>query len=51
MLGDMISGKRISRVGYGSKERKEVLRAGYGPKGSLIIPSHPLTNFEKQTYY
>ena len=32
LLGNMLSGKGIVRVGYGNKEGKGILRAGYGNK-------------------
>ena len=56
LLGNMLAGKGITKVGYGSKERKWIIEAVYGSKykflntGFLIQP-HPLTNFEIQKYY
>ena len=56
LLGNMLAGKGITKVGYGSKERKWIIEAVYGSKykfsntGFLIQP-HPLTNFETQKYY
>ena len=38
------------RPGYGNKEGKGMLRAGYGSKKKLI-PLHSLTSFEIQKYY
>ena len=38
-------GRRIVRTGYGAK------RAGYGLKKKILIPPHPLINFEIQKYY
>ena len=32
LLGNMLTGKGILRVGYGKKEGKGILRAGYGSK-------------------
>ena len=32
LLGNMLTGKGIVRVGYGSKEGKGIVRAGYGNK-------------------
>ena len=47
LLGNLLTGKRtitagegIARVGYGSSVKKKVL-----------IPPHPLTNFERKEYY
>ena len=52
LLGDMLIGKGILRTGYGNKEGKEFLRAGYECSiKKRLIPSHPLTNFEMQYYY
>ena len=52
LLGDMLIGKGILRTGYGNKEGKEFLRAGYGCLiKKRLIPTHPLTNFEMQYYY
>ena len=52
LLGDMLIGKGILRTGYGNKEGKEFLRAGYECSiKERLIPSHPLTNFEMQYYY
>ena len=52
LLGDMLIGKGILRTGYGNKEGKEFLRAGYGCSiKKRLIPTHPLTNFEMQYYY
>ena len=30
LLGNMLTGKGVSRAGYGNKEGKRILRAGYG---------------------
>ena len=49
LLGDMLAGKGIVRVGYGSKG-KGIIKTGYGSKKKLI-PPHPLTNFEIQNYF
>ena len=48
LLGNMLTGKGIVRAGYGYG--KGMLRAGYGLK-KILIPSHPLTNFEIQKHY
>ena len=32
LLGNMLTEKRILRVGYGNKVEKGILRAGYGSK-------------------
>ena len=32
LLGNMLTGERILRAGYGNKEGKKMLRAGYGNK-------------------
>ena len=55
LLGNMLAGKGITRAEYGSKG-KGIIRAGYGSKGStikkkILIPPHPLTNFEIQKFY
>ena len=42
LLGNMLAGKRVTRAGGGT------VRVGYG---SILIPPHPLTNFEIQMYY
>ena len=44
----MLTGKEMSRAGYGNKEGKGILRAGYRStiKKFFLIPPHPLTNFE-----
>ena len=53
LLGDMLLGKGIVRAGYGSKG-EGTIRIGYGSKESLLnnilIPSHPLTNFEMNEF-
>ena len=49
-FGSMLTGKGILRNGYGNKEGKGILRAGSGSK-KILIPAHPLTNFEMQKYY
>ena len=49
LLGNMLSSKGVIRAGEGTG------RVRYGSKKSslkkILIPSHPLTNFEIQTYY
>ena len=35
LLGNMLTGKRLLRVGYGSKERNRLLRAGNGNKRKI----------------
>ena len=39
LLGNMLSGKGILRVGYGNKEKKGILRADFGSKdlGSMNL--------------
>ena len=37
------------RAGYGKKQGKGILRAGYGNK--CLVPPHPFTNFEIERYY
>ena len=37
VLGNMLTGKVISRAGYGNKEEKRTLRAGYGSKNKSIL--------------
>ena len=41
LLGNMLTGKGIVWPGYGNKKGK----------GIVLIPPHPLTNFEIQKYY
>ena len=48
MLGNLLAGKGIVRVGSGNKKGKGIVRAGYGKMGFLMPP---LTNFEIQKYY
>ena len=50
LLGNMLAGKGIVRVGYENKQGIGIVRAGYGNK-KFLIPPHPLTNFEEQKYY
>ena len=49
LLGNLLAGKGVKRAGEGTA------RVGYGTKRSSfkkkMIPPHPLTNFEIQTYY
>ena len=49
LLGDLLtknlSGKGTVRAGEG------FLRAGEGIKKKVLMPAHPLTNFEIQEYY
>ena len=54
LLGNMLAGKRVIGAGEGTS------RVGYGSRGSsikrssskkILIPPHPLTNFEIQMYY
>ena len=35
LLGNMLTGKRLLRVGYGSKEGNRLLRAGNGNKRKI----------------
>ena len=53
LLGNLLSGKGIVRVGTGNKNKKgkAIVRAGYGNKLKFLITSHPLTNFEIQKYH
>ena len=52
LLGSMLAGKSNVRVVYGNEEGKGMLRAGYGSKKKqILLPLHPLTNFEIQKYY
>ena len=50
LLGNLLSGKGIVGTGYGNKEGKGMLRAGYRSK-KILIPPHPLANFEIQKSY
>ena len=50
LLGNMLAGKGIVRTGYWNKKGTEMLRACYGSKKNILIPPHPLTNFEIQKY-
>ena len=45
LLGNMLAGKGIVRAGYWYRERKGMLRAGYGSK-KILTPPHPRRNFE-----
>ena len=47
LLGNLLSGKGIVRAGEG------IVRTGYGSsiKKKVLIPLHPLTNFEIKEYY
>ena len=49
LLGNMLAGKRVIRAGVGTA------KVGYGSKDlyfkKILIPPHPFTNFEIQTYY
>ena len=50
LLGNILAGKGVIRAGEGAA------RVGYGSKRSSfkkkkLIPPHPLTKFEIQTYY
>ena len=52
-LENMLTGKGMLRAGNGNKEGKLIVRAGYGLRFIylfILIPSHPLTNFEIQKY-
>ena len=52
LLGVMLAGKGIVRAGYESKTGKGMLRAAYGSKKKkILIPPHPLKNFQIQKYY
>ena len=44
-LGNLLSGKRMYRTGYG------MYRTGFGLKKKSLTPFHPLTNFETQDYF
>ena len=44
-------GKGIVRAGSETKKVKGILRAGYGKKMGLLMPPHPLTNFEIEKVY
>ena len=35
LLGNLLAGKRIVRVGYGNKKGKGIVRAGYGKEWDL----------------
>ena len=50
LLGNMLAGKGIVTAGYWNKKGTEMLRACYGSKKNILIPPHPLTNFEIQKY-
>ena len=55
LLGNTLAGKGIVREDYGNKKGKGILKAVYGSKTrtkkKILIPPHPLTNFELQKYY
>ena len=53
LLSRMLTEKGFIRADYGSKGQ-ETIRAGYGSKvfvRKILIPPHPLTNFEIEVYY
>ena len=41
LLGNMLTGKRISRYAYGNKEGKGILRASYGSKDFQLKKKNP----------
>ena len=51
LLGNLLSGKGVVRAGSENKKGKGILSAGYGSKSEILIPPHPLTNFEIQKDY
>ena len=46
-LGNMLTGKRNIKAGYGNKQGKGILRAHHGSK----IATHSSRNIETQNYY
>ena len=53
LLENLLACKGDTRAEYGSKSQGTI-RAGYGsnlPLKKILIPPHPLTNFEIQAYY
>ena len=50
LLGNLLAGKGIVRVGSGNKKGKGIVRAGAGKECDFLMRPHPLTNFEIQRY-
>ena len=51
LLGNLLTGKGIVRAGTGNKKGKGICKSWYWKRmGFLILPPHPLTNFEIQKY-
>ena len=46
LLGNLLAGKGIVRVGSGNRKGKGVVRAGTKKTMGFLMPPHPLTNFE-----
>ena len=52
LLGNLLNGKVLYRAREGKYRAGEgMYRAGEGIKKKVLIPPHPLTNFEIQNYY
>ena len=50
LSGNMLEKKGIVRAGSGGKKKKE-LQELVMEKNGILMPPHPLTNFEIQKYY
>ena len=51
LLGNSLVGKGIVRAGSGKKKGKRNCKSWHWKTLGLLMPSHPLTNFEIQRYY
>ena len=51
LLGNLLAGKGIVRAGSEKKKRKRNCKSWYWKSMEFLMPPHPLTNFERQTYY
>ena len=51
LLGNLLTGKGIVRTGSRNKKRKRNCKSWFKKTMGLLIPPHPLTNFEIQKYY
>ena len=51
LLGNMLARKVIVRAGYENKQGEGIVTDGYEYNKKILIPPHPLTNFERRKYY
>ena len=51
LLGNLLTGKGVVRVGSKNNKGKGIIRAGSGKQSGFLMKPHPLTNFEIQKYY